>query len=105
MRCTDRLDAIGATRTALRTLARRHKILNEELLELDGTLNELVARAAPRLLKQPGIGPEIAARLLLVAGDNPSRIRNDSALAALCGASPVEALQRENQPTPPQPRR
>ena len=91
MRCTDRLDAIGATRTALRTLARRHKMLNEEIAELDGTLNELVARAAPRLLKQPGIGPEIAARLLLVAGDNPSRIRNDSALAALCGASPVEA--------------
>src|SRR5215204_5130762 len=48
-------------------------------------------RAAPRLLAQPGIGPEIAARMLLVAGDNPTRLRNDSALAALCGASPIEA--------------
>jgi hypothetical protein len=38
-----------------------------------------------------GIGPQIAARLLLVAGDNPTRLRNDAALAALCGASPVEA--------------
>jgi len=45
--------------------------------------------AAPRLLGEPGIGKEIAARLLLTAGDNPTRIRNDSALAALCGASPV----------------
>jgi transposase len=27
----------------------------------------------------------------MVAGDNPDRLRNDSALAALCGASPVEA--------------
>ena len=54
-------------------------------------LSELTAQAAPRLLKQPGIGPEIAARMLLVAGDNPTRLRNDSALAALCGASPIEA--------------
>ena len=29
--------------------------------------------------------------MLIVAGDNPERLRNDSALAALCGASPVEA--------------
>jgi transposase len=91
MRRSDRLDAVNATRTALRTLARRHQILDQEIAELDAVLAELTARAAPRLLREPGIGPEIAARLLLVAGDNPSRIRNDSALAALCGASPVEA--------------
>jgi transposase len=29
--------------------------------------------------------------MLLIAGDNPTRLRNDSALAALCGASPIEA--------------
>jgi transposase len=85
------LDAAGATKAALRTLARRHQILNEEIAELDTQLKSLTAQAAPRLLSQPGVGPEIAARLLLVAGDNPTRIRNDSALAALCGASPVEA--------------
>lgn len=86
-----RLDATGATKAALRTLARRHQTLDQEISELEATLHHLVAQAAPRLLDQPGIGPEIAARLLLVAGDNPARIRNDSALAALCGASPVEA--------------
>ena len=91
MRRSPRLDALSATRTALRTLARRHQILDQEITELDATLAELSARAAPRLLNEPGIGPEIAARLLLVAGENPTRIRNDSALAALCGASPVEA--------------
>ena len=91
MRRSHRLDALSATRAALRTLARRHQILDEEITELDATLAELSARAAPRLLREPGIGPEIAARLLLVAGENPTRIRNDSALAALCGASPVEA--------------
>ena len=87
MRRSPRLDALSATRTALRTLARRHQILDDEITELDATLAELSARAAPRLLREPGIGPEIAARLLLVAGENPTRIRNDSALAALCGAS------------------
>src|SRR3954468_4685638 len=85
------LDTHGATRAALRTLARRHQALNAEIAELDAMLTALTAKAAPRLLKQPGIGPEIAARMLLVAGDNPTRLRNDSALAALCGASPIEA--------------
>jgi hypothetical protein len=85
------LDATAATKTALRTLARRHQLLDQEITELDAHLKTLTAHAAPRLLAEPGIGPQIAARLLLVAGDNPSRIRNDSALAALCGASPVEA--------------
>lgn len=85
------LDALGATKAAMRTLARRHQTLNGEIAELDAAIKQLVERAAPRLLKEPGIGPEIAARMLLVAGENPTRIRNDSALAALCGASPVEA--------------
>jgi len=85
------LDTHGATRAALRTLARRYQVLNAEIAELDAMLTSLTAQAAPRLLKQPGIGPEIAARMLLVAGDNPTRLRNDSALAALCGASPIEA--------------
>lgn len=84
-------DAAIATKQALRTLARRHRVLDAEIAELDSMLKGLVVNAAPRLLAEPGIGTEIAARLLLVAGDNPTRIRNDSALAALCGASPVEA--------------
>jgi transposase len=64
-----RLDSTGATRVALRTLARRHQTLTTEIAELDAMLSRLTAQAAPRLLKQPGIGPEIAARMLLVAGD------------------------------------
>jgi transposase len=85
------LDAVSATKTALRTLARRHQALDAEITDLEADLHHLIRAAAPRLLAEPGIGPEIAARMLLVAGDNPTRIRNDSALAALCGASPVEA--------------
>jgi transposase len=91
MHRSPRRDTLAATRYALRSLARRHQALDTEIAELDGQLAELTARAAPRLLNEPGIGPEIAARLLLVAGDNPTRLRNDAALAALCGASPIEA--------------
>ena len=91
MRRSARRDPLNATRTALRSLARRHQALDTEIAELDGQLAQLTAQAAPRLLTQPGIGPEIAARLLLIAGDNPTRLRNDAALAALCGASPIQA--------------
>jgi transposase len=86
-----RLDAAGATRKALRSLARRWQQLDAEVRELDVDLKHLAALAAPRLLAEPGIGPETAAKLLIVAGDNPDRLRSDAALAALCGASPVEA--------------
>lgn len=80
-----------ATRQALRFLARRHQQLDAEIAELDEEILRLTRKAAPRLLAEPGIGPETAARLLIVAGDNPQRLRSDAALAALCGASPVEA--------------
>jgi transposase len=91
MHRSSRRDSLAATRYALRSLARRHQALDAEIAELDAQLAELTARAATRLLNESGIGPEIAARLLLVAGDNPTRLRNDAALAALCGASPIEA--------------
>lgn len=91
MRRSQKLDTVAATRKALSTLARRWLALDAEVRELDRDLKRLTALAAPRLLAQPGIGPETAARLLIVAGDHPERLRSDSALAALCGASPVEA--------------
>ncbi len=61
------------------------------------TSRQLTGQAAPRLLAQPGIGPETAAKLLILAGDNPARLRSDSALAALCGASPVEASSNKTR--------
>ena len=38
-----------------------------------------------------GIGPETAAVLLVTVGDNPQRLRSESAFAALCGVSPIPA--------------
>jgi transposase len=85
------LDTVAATRKALRTLARRWQALDAEVRELDQDLKRLTAQAAPRLLAESGIGRETAAKLLIVAGDHPDRLRSDAAFAALCGASPVEA--------------
>jgi transposase len=95
----DPTDALRATRLAMRALARRHRALDEEITELRHPPQDAhrPAAAAPRLLAERGVGPETAARLLIVAGDNPERLRSDAALAALCGASPVEASSGKTQ--------
>jgi transposase len=82
---------LEATARALRHLARRWHALDAEVRELDADLAGLTQATAPRLLSQPGVGPGCAARLLVVAGDHPTRLRSDAALAALCGASPIAA--------------
>lgn len=74
---------------ALRSLARRHHTSMPR--PPSPTPTRLTLQVAPRLLSEPGVGPEIAARLLIVAGDDPHRLRSDAALDALCGGSPVEA--------------
>jgi transposase len=81
----------ASTRRALRSLAARWQALDREARKLEREIDALARQAARRLLAEPGIGPETAARLLILASDNPERIRGDGALAALCGASPVEA--------------
>lgn len=90
-RCGDPTDPVQAIKRALRLLGRRHEQLTTELDELDKLIAELCAQINPALLGAKGVGPEVAATLLVVAGDNPERLRSDAALAALCGASPIEA--------------
>ncbi|MFC8278453.1 IS110 family transposase [Streptomyces sp. NPDC057271] len=80
-----------AVRTALRRLARRHQVLDEEIKDADKEIGPLVTQAAPRLVALPGVGPETAGQLLTSAGDNPDRLRSEAAFAHLCGAAPVPA--------------
>lgn len=82
---------MASLKTTLRLLARRWNALHEELHELDKQLARLTKLAAPRILSRFGVGPQTAATLLIAAGDNPGRLRNEAALAALCGVSPIEA--------------
>ena len=84
-------DVEEATKFALRSVARRHLKLSEEIAELDAQLERLVVDTAPGLIRSPGIGTNHAATLLVVAGDNPERLKSEASFASLCGVSPVEA--------------
>ena len=77
--------------TTLRLLAKRWLSLTDELKELDKTLEHLTTHGAKRMRQQFGVGPQTAATLLAVAGDNPERLRSEAALAALCGVNPLQA--------------
>jgi transposase len=81
----------AATKMALRSLARRHLALTQELKELDAALAELTAMAAPGLLAKTGVGVDVAAQLLVTAGDNPERLRSEASFAHLTGAAPIPA--------------
>ena len=81
----------SATARALRRLARRHRILTDEIADIDTELRALTARAAPTMLATKGYGVITTATLLVTAGDNPGRIRTEASFAALCGAAPIPA--------------
>lgn len=87
----DTAEPTAATRLALRTLARRYEALSAELAELNATLDELTARANPALRGSKGVGADVAAILLVAAGDNPDRLRGEASFAAMCGVNPIEA--------------
>ena len=82
---------VFATKVAMRTLGRRVLVLDQEKADLNALLADLVAKTAPELLALHGVGVDTAALLLVAAGDNPERLRNEAAWAHLCGVSPVEA--------------
>ncbi|MEU3735099.1 transposase [Streptomyces sp. NPDC033538] len=80
-----------AARYALRQLARRIRMLTEEIDEVTEHLAMLTTSAGPELVELFGVGTETAGQLLVTAGDNPERLRTEAAFAALCGAAPVPA--------------
>ncbi|MGH3535303.1 MAG: IS110 family transposase [Pseudonocardiaceae bacterium] len=80
-----------ATKLALRTLARRHQRLSQEIDELDALIIPLVGQIAPALLCLNGVGPDVAGQLLVTAGENPERLRSEATFAMLCGAAPLPA--------------
>ena len=81
----------ASAKAALRAIARRWLALYQEIAEHDRELDALVSATAPQLTAAPGIANVTAAELLLLAGDNPERIRSEGAFAKLCGACPIPA--------------
>jgi len=84
-------DVETATKFALRSVAHRYQQLSEEISKLDEHLNRLVAEAAPELLAVEGVSIDTAASLLIAAGNNPGRLKDEAAFAHLCGAAPIPA--------------
>ena len=77
---------------SLQSLADRVRFLSTQLAELDPQLLELIKQhpAGPTLLAEPGVGPVVAAQLL-ISWSHRGRVRNDAAFASLAGVAPIEA--------------
>ena len=88
---------VAATKLAISVLARRYQALGEEMDQLTSELDRLVAKTAAPLLERKGMGTDTTAALLVAAGDNPGRLKNEASFAALCGVSPVDASSGKHQ--------
>jgi transposase len=92
-----RTDVTNANRVALKSLARRVLELDDEITMLDELLAPLVAETAPQMLARVGVGTDTAGALLVAAGENADRIRNERSFARLCGAAPLDASTGKQQ--------
>ena len=86
-----RRDPASVTKLALRSLARRVQALDAELGDLNAVLWPIVEQTAPALVSLTGVGVDCASALLVAAGDNPGRLRNEATFAHLCGSAPIDA--------------
>jgi transposase len=80
-----------ATLITIRLLGCRVRDLATETKELNRLMKPLITETAPGLLSVFGVSYETAARLLVAAGDNPSRLRSEAAWAHMCGVAPIPA--------------
>jgi len=79
-----------ATRLVLRSLARRIGAASVEAGELEHEILAHVRVLAPQLLGEPGVGPIVAAQLI-IAWSHPGRVRSEAAFARLAGVAPIPA--------------
>lgn len=87
----------AAAKTALRSLAKRRVALVEEIDALSAQIERLVRRTAPQLLELPNVGPEVAATLVVAAGDNPERMHTEASFAHMAGVAPIPASSGKTQ--------
>lgn len=80
---------LADTLHAMKALARRHRVLGEEIVGLENRLLARATAANPALMSIKGVGPVVGAQLLLTAGNNPDRLRSSASFAALCGTAPI----------------
>jgi transposase len=81
----------ASAKMALQALAKRWLMLNAEINEYEAILETLVRAKAPALMEAPGVSIGTVADMPVVLGDNPHRIRSETAFAKLCGVCLVPA--------------
>ena len=79
-----------AVTLVLRTLARRVQTATAEAAELEAEILAHVRALTPQLLDEPGVGPIVAAQLI-IAWSHHGRVRSEAAFARLAGAAPIPA--------------
>jgi transposase len=84
-------DTTTAAKHTLRAIAKRWLALDAEIKSHEKILHQLTADLVPDMVAAFGIGADVAAEMLIVAGDNPERIRSEPAFAKLCGVAPIPA--------------
>ena len=85
-RTTDELAIV----LALRSLARRIEAATDEANELEREIIGHVRALVPELLDEPGVGPIVAAQLI-VSWSHRDRVRSEAAFARLAGVAPLPA--------------
>jgi transposase len=85
-----------ATRLVLRSLALRIEAATNEADELARELLTHVRALAPALLDEPGVGPVVAAQLI-VAWSHRNRLRSEACFARLAGVAPIPASSGQRQ--------
>ena len=85
----DLTDPDIAMRHTLAALAHRWLDLHDEIKIHSAHLKALTHAAAPQMLDAFGVGADITAQMLITAGDNAGRVRNEAAFAKLCGVCPI----------------
>ena len=84
------LDPTASAMHSLRALARRWLTLAAEIDTRRRPRRDHGWRRR-RCAKHSGSGADSAAEMMIVAGDNPTRVRSEAAFAKLCGACPIPA--------------
>jgi len=76
---------------AMRQLARTCEDARIRAEQLEEQLRTLLSVHYPQVLAIYGAGPIVAAQLVVTAGGNTHRIRDEAAFASLCGVAPIPA--------------